>query len=534
MSKLTLFGSLHRTYLVQNFRAVMTKTGYAATLCGIALQAHAGAQPAACARGIGAAIAEAGDIHAGVPIEGATPFIYKVPLQGTGVRSVDQIVFGVEPAIGAVSSAVKATYSMSYLAARGDVDNTNDRVIVPVFGLYAGSQNQVTITVVFRDTSCLDLAIAISTPRYTDPDGTYDHLETVVRRQPGTVLGYSYYYMKSVEGSPIIADTDGNIRWVGAGVPGGFSQTFTDNGFVIGSGHPPKIYRIDLDGTVTGPIDVQSVDALDFSHDINTSSPMGLMGEFDVSVRGQKELRSTAVEFDPFSGAVFNEWNIDDIVSRHMSRHGDDPSLFVRPDEDWFHMNEAIYDATDRSVIVSSRENFVMKFDYDTGEIKWIFGDPSKYWYQFSSLRAKALTMVGGGLVPAGQHDISIAPDGTLLLFNDGTPSFKQPRGEPAGVKRKYSAVTAYAIDAASRTVTQVWDFDYGKSLLTRLCGSAAEMPDGSILADFPQAEDRLAARIVGLDASHRVVFDHSVPNKAGCDTAWNAQPIALESLSFL
>jgi hypothetical protein len=35
----------------------------------------------------------------------------------------------------------------------------------------------------------------------------------------------------------------------------------------------------------------------------------------------------------------------------------------------------------------SSRENFVIAIDYDSGNIKWILGDPTKHWYEFQSLR---------------------------------------------------------------------------------------------------------------------------------------------------
>ena len=78
--------------------------------------------------------------------------------------------------------------------------------------------------------------------------------------------------------------------------------------------------------------------------------------------------------------------------------------MFVRPGVDWFHNNSAIYDPSDDSIIVSSRENFVIKLDHKTGQIIWIFGDPTKYWYTFPSLRAKALTLAPGGLYPIGQH----------------------------------------------------------------------------------------------------------------------------------
>ena len=78
-----------------------------------------------------------------------------------------------------------------------------------------------------------------------------------------------------------------------------------------------------------------------------------------------------------------------------MIAGGDDPSLFVYPaPTDWFHNNATAYRSSDDSLIVSSRENFVIALDYDSGNIKWILGDPTKRWYVFfPSLRAFALTL---------------------------------------------------------------------------------------------------------------------------------------------
>ena len=83
----------------------------------------------------------------------------------------------------------------------------------------------------------------------------------------------------------------------------------------------------------------------------------------------------------------------------------------MRPGVDWFHTNAAVYDASTRSLIVSSRENFIMSVDYDTGAIRWVLGDPTKYWNAFPSLRAKALTLTGSGLYPIGQHALSFTSD---------------------------------------------------------------------------------------------------------------------------
>ena len=113
-----------------------------------------------------------------------------------------------------------------------------------------------------------------------------------------------------------------------------------------------------------------------------------------------------------------------DIISAAMIAGGDDPSQFVFPTPtDWFHNNGATYNRADDSLIVSSRENFVICLDYKTSAIKWILGDPTKKWYQFPSLRKFALTVAPGSLPPIGQHAPSITFDQNLLLFDNGQNS---------------------------------------------------------------------------------------------------------------
>jgi len=183
-------------------------------------------------------------------------------------------------------------------------------------------------------------------------------------------------------------------------------------------------------------------------------------------------------------------------------------------------------------VIISSRENFVVKVDNQTGQIIWILGDPTKYWYTFPSLRAKALTLASGGLYPIGQHALSMTSDGHLMLFNDGLGSMNEPTGEPTGESRTYSAVSAYSIDTATMTARNVWNFNYGQSIYAPVCSSAYRAPAGSALIDYATADNLTQVRLVGLDSNHNVAFDFEYPTD-GCDTAWNSVPIALESLAI-
>ena len=75
---------------------------------------------------------------------------------------------------------------------------------------------------------------------------------------------------------------------------------------------------------------------------------------------------SIIMEVDKDDGHVLKTFNMAHIISPAMIAGGDDPSQFVfRTDPtDWFHNNGAAYNRADDSLIVSSRENFVICLDY--------------------------------------------------------------------------------------------------------------------------------------------------------------------------
>ena len=227
---------------------------------------------------------------------------------------------------------------------------------------------------------------------------------------------------------------------------------------------------------------------------------------------------------------MLKQWDMSAIFRAAMTAGGDDPSGFVRDGVDWFHMNSAIYSAADDTLIVSSRENFVVKLDYGTGRIRWLFGDPGKYWHvQYPSLRALALKLTSGK-VPAGQHALSIAADGTLMLFNNGIQSFNQPPGAPAGINPGFSAVSRYAINEAAGTAAEVWTYEHNRDIWSDICSSAYQTGQGSYLIDYAAAYGRTRAKLIGLDTNGNVAFDYEYPS-GNCDAAFNAVPIDFGAL---
>ena len=128
--------------------------------------------------------------------------------------------------------------------------------------------------------------------------------------------------------------------------------------------------------------------SVNFHHNIDTGKT-GLLIEPDTT----SYFESIILEVDSRDGHVLKTFNMANIISAAMIAGGDDPSEFVFPTPtDWFHNNGAAYNRADDSLIVSSRENFLICLDYETSAIKWILGDPTKKWYQFPSLRKFALT----------------------------------------------------------------------------------------------------------------------------------------------
>jgi len=274
---------------------------------------------------------------------------------------------------------------------------------------------------------------------------------------------------------------------------------------------------------VTTPIaDYSAIDVTGFHHNIDPGREGMIL---DVDTVDQTE--SVNLEVDA-AGNVLRTWKLADIISAAMIAGGDDPSLFVYPaPTDWFHNNATAYRSSDNSLIVSSRENFVIAIDYDSGNIKWILGDPTKHWYEFQSLRQFSLTLAAGTLPPIGQHAVSM-PGDQLLLFDDGAGSnFQQPPGET----RTYSAPRKYHINLGAFEATEFWHYYPDPSVYSPFCSSVYEDAPDNYLIDYTLAGPFVYTGIVGLDALGNVAFNYQYDELAFCGTAWNAIQIHWENL---
>ncbi len=217
---------------------------------------------------------------------------------------------------------------------------------------------------------------------------------------------------------------------------------FFDNAIYQAQG--PRLLRVEFDGEVSVVADYSTIGVEGFHHNIDPGKAGLLLG-----VNTHDYSQSVLLDVNA-AGEVKKHWNLVQIIREAMIAGGDDPSGFVYPqNQAWFHNNSAVYRGADDSVVLSSRENFVIRLDYSTSAIKWIIGDTRKKWYQYPSLRKYALTLTPGGIAASGQHTVSIGKDGTILLMDKGRGSTNQI---PRGPTRPYAAARKYKISSPSQS----------------------------------------------------------------------------------
>ncbi len=461
-------------------------------------------------------------------ISGPTPFISQLTLTASDTSVIKSIQFTVTPKTGSVTRPLSGTYAHDYLVMRGYLVPPSTQIFLPVYGLYDGFTNTVTLIYSFLDGSSKTDSTTIATAAFADQGCGYQTPMVLQPRTASTALSYDYMLVKGAcsDSSPAIIDTDGALRWVGSAGIMNYSATFFDNAIYLGGAG--GLYRIDLDGTVTFLATYSDLGITFIHHNIDR----GKVGVI-LDVNTGPWLECVNIEVDA-SGKVIKTWNLAEIISAAMIAGGDDPSQFVFPSpDDWFHNNAVAYNRADDSLLISSRENFLICIDYETGAIKWILGDTTKKWHQFPSLAQYALALAPGSLPPIGQHAVSVTYDENVLVLDNGENSrFQFPQGD----RRLYASPRKYQIDPESKVATEVWNYEMDQSIFSPFCSSVYEDAPLNYLVDYALVNgaglEMSYAQLLGLDASGEKVFCYQYSTDR-CEIAFNSIPLHLENTAF-
>jgi len=458
---------------------------------------------------------------------GITPFISQLTLTASDVSNLKSIQFTVAPKAASVTRPLSGTYSADYLIARGYLLPETGQIFLPVYGLYDDYANIVDLTYAFKDGSSEGDETVITTPAFSDPCG-YKDVTILQARTNDTTLSFDYMQVDDACSffSPVVLDTDGALRWVGPGPYNQIVSTFYDNAFYEASGS--SLVRLDLDGTITVLHDYSDIGVTFLHHNIDRGK-VGLILDVDTNT----QFESVNIEVDKL-GNVLKIWNLGEIISATMAAGGDDPTQFVHPTPaDWFHNNSVVYNPADDSLVVSSRENFLVCIDYETSAIKWILGDPTKKWHQFSSLTQYAFDLGPTSLPNVGQHSVSYTFDQRILVMDNGFHSLYQM---PAGEDRGYASPRKYELDFSTKTATEVWNYEMDRSIYSPVCSSTYEDAPLNYLIDYAiiggLGSQNGLAQLLALDRGGKRIFCYQY-SALGCGKAYRSLPLHLERTHF-
>ena len=84
---------------------------------------------------------------------GVTPFVGKLNLMASNTTVLKEIQFTINPKPGSFARPLSGTYANYYLVDRGFENQQTGAITLPVYGLYAGRANILTLTYRFNDGS---------------------------------------------------------------------------------------------------------------------------------------------------------------------------------------------------------------------------------------------------------------------------------------------------------------------------------------------------------------------------------------------
>ncbi len=400
---------------------------------------------------------------------------------------------------------------------------------IPILGLYADYNNTVELT--FKDASGADLghkSYQIKTAAL--PSQTYPGITIDTKKEgqfaPGMTLVsyYGYQGSNAFPQTPFVFDEFGDIRWYLDFHSGGvLSSLFYDDGMerlqngnlYFGDVSSNAIYEMDMLGNI---INTWQLPGYLFHHEAHEKPNGNFL--VTVSKQGSSTSQDYIIEIDRNSKQIIKTWNLRE--SLQYSRQ----VLEVQP-VDWIHVNAIIYDAGDNTIIISGRIQGLIKLD-ENNKVVYILGC-HKGWgtsgngtdlnqYLLQPLDKNNVPIADTGVLNGSvshpdfewswfQHAPLVLPDGHVMLFDNGGDN------RNFSGSGQYSRAVEYDIDAANKTVKQVWEYgkERGAETFAHIVSDVDYIPGINHVIFSPGAVNSPVnyGKIVELDyATKEVVFE--------------------------
>jgi arylsulfate sulfotransferase len=371
---------------------------------------------------------------------------------------------------------------------------------IPVLGLYPGTDNEVSIKLTGKDgkeyqgTTVLTTkalpsifpTIDITTMDRSAMESGFHIIDLLIGKQ-GKFLSYT-----------VMFDDQGVIRWF---------MDLSENGQITYTPHRIKsgnwlylnwIDLLEVDD-LGRTVSEQQLYEFAGNHAVlempNGKLLMGGSAKDAYVLRNGEQVGTRfdhAVLWDREKNKPAMSWDMREVLD--VSRAIFPPDYGMDPATDWFHVNSITMDPKDNNLLISGRNQGVVKVDL-SNKLKWILG-PHVGWkktgfdQQGSETEPFLLTAIDANGQPysqdiqegrasaedfdwpMGQHSVTVLPNGNVLLFDNGLRRHYEP-----GLS--YSKAVEFKIDGKAKTIQQVWEYgkERGKEMSSPITSSVSVLP---------------------------------------------------------
>lgn len=318
---------------------------------------------------------------------------------------------------------------------------------LPIYGLYAGRENKVTI-------KCGDEEKELTIKTDELPDDFI--LPTSVKKNESKLSNDLYFYTPSSSGYTAAYDVNGDVRWY-LTESAIWEINRLDNGRLLVSTerlaevpyYSTGLYEMDMLGKIYTEYSLPG----GYHHDYYEMENGNLLVASNDFNNDSGTVEDYVVEIDRKTGNIVKTFDLKDILKMTDGKSEN----WI--EYDWFHNNSVWYDKKTNSITLSGRhQDAVINIDYDTGKLNWILGDPEGWSDEYQKYFFKP---VGDNFEwQWSQHAAMITPEGYVFLFDNGNNKSKNEKNY-VKAEDSYSRGVMYKIDTDKMTIEQVWE--YGK-----------------------------------------------------------------------
>lgn len=366
--------------------------------------------------------------------------------------------------------------------------------LIPVYGLYAGYGNTVTLTVTDSMGQVSQTSLQIKTEAIA-PE-TYGNMIVQTDYADASVLGEGLNFLYSHK---LAFDAYGDIRWFNdSWAP--LATTLYQYGegtYITAYGAYHEGDLLLLERNLLGKLLRVWYSPYGVHHDIAEAENGNLL------VTGSKgsAIEDFVYELDASTGEVVHTLDLKTILPRSSERAnaGEKARLATGHDwnamvKDWFHLNAIVYDGGD--LILSGRHNSaVVKIAWPSGQIKWILASPFGWQPMYQKYLLAPEAEQEGFEWPYWQHSPTLLPDQDndpatldILLFDNGTVRFGEAQVQAylrtgnVGLIQNYTRMVQYRINEKDKSIRQIWQYgkERGEGLFSERCGSVQALPNGN------------------------------------------------------